>query len=283
MDQINLTAWENRTEHRTGGLSVPQAQMAQATLGTSHLTGAGEVMPALWHWFAFLPDTPTEALGEDGHQPLGDFMPPVPLKRRMWAGGSLTFLKPLHIGEELTRHTTIRSVAEKDGASGPMVFVTLDHEVSGQDGLAIRERQDIVYLPIPSRYAPPRKQDAPEGPDFAEPVATTATLLFRYSALTFNAHRIHYDLSYAQQVEHYPGLVVHGPLQATLLIDAATRHRGRAPDRFSFRGVHPVLAGEATQIMGQQNGAEMTLCTAVTGDAGPYQGMQAKAIWEDEQ
>ena len=207
MDQVNLTAWENRTETRTGGVSLQVAQMAQATLGVSHeAVSFGSDLPALWHWFAFLPQTPTTELGRDGHPPLGDFLPPVHLERRMWAGGKLTFHKQLHVGEALTRVSTIRSVTEKDGAAGRMVFVSIEHEISGESGLAISERQDIVYLAIPDQYAPPRKQDAFACPDFAEAVETTPTLLFRYSALTFNAHRIHYDLPYAQTVEHYPGL-----------------------------------------------------------------------------
>lgn len=282
MDQINLTAWENRTEIRTGGLSVEQAKMAQATLGTGQrpLT-VGDAMPALWHWFAFLPDTPTLELGRDGHPPLGDFLPPVHLDRRMWAGGKLTFHAPLDIGETLTRRSTIRSVTEKDGAAGRMVFVTVDHEISGEAGIAISERQDIVYLAIPDSYAPPRKQPVGTHPDFVETVEATPTLLFRYSALTFNAHRIHYDLPYAQTVEHYPGLVVHGPLQATVLMDAAIRHGGTVPKHFSFRGVHPAFAGQQMQVLGMRDRDDMTLCTAVTERGETYQCMQAKAIWED--
>ena len=283
MDQMNLAAWENRTETRSGGVSLQVAQMAQATLDAPQAAiETGHVLPALWHWFAFLPQTPTNDLGHDGHPPLGGFLPQVHLERRMWAGGKLTFHKPIHVGETLKRTSTIRSVTEKVGAAGRMVFVSVDHEIFGESGLAIKERQDIVYLAIPDHYAPPRKQDAFAAPDFDEAVETTPTLLFRYSALTFNAHRIHYDLPYAQTVEHYPGLVVHGPLQATMLIDAASRHVGRAPDRFSFRGVHPVFAGEATQIMGQRVDTNtLELCTAVTGDGAAYQGMQANAVWED--
>lgn len=283
MDQINLTAWENRTETQFGGVSGQIAQMAQATLGSSQTEPTtGSVLPCLWHWFAFLPKTPTADLSRDGHPPLGDFLPPVHLERRMWVSGKLTFHEPLHVGEDLTRVSTIRSVTEKDGAAGPMVFVSVDHEVSGANGLAISERQDIVYLPIPDRYTPPRKQDVFTAPDVDETVETPPTLLFRYSALTFNAHRIHYDLPYAQTIEHYPDLVVHGPLQATMLMDAATRHIGRPPDHFSFRGVHPVFAGQALRLMGQhEDKTTLNLCTAVTEASTAYQGMQAKAVWED--
>jgi len=283
MDQINFTAWVNRTETRQGGVSSQVAEMAQATLGASENgVQPGSVRPALWHWFGFLPTTPTGDLGRDGHPPLGGFLPPVRLERRMWAGGKLTFHEPLHVGEALTRVSILRSVTEKDGAAGHMVFVTVDHEISGENGLAVSEQQDIVYLAIPDRYTPPRKQDVFAIPDLDEPVDATPTLLFRYSALTFNAHRIHYDLPYAQTVEHYPGLVVHGPLQATMLINAATRHQGRSPDHFSFRGVHPVFAGEPLRVMGQRDGEQaLNLCTAVTSEGSAFQGMQAKAIWED--
>ncbi len=283
MDQVNLTAWENRTETSFGGVSMQVAQMAQATLGSTRTPiEIGQELPPLWHWFAFLPQTPTADLGRDGHPPLGDFLPALHLERRMWASGKLTFHEPLHVGEMLNRVSTIRSIVEKDGVAGRMVFVSVDHEISGENGLAISESQDIVYLAIPDQYAPPRKLDVISQPDFEEALETTPTLLFRYSALTFNAHRIHYDLPYAQTVEHYPGLVVHGPLQATLLIDAAARQAGRVPDHFSFRGVHPVFAGEALRVMGQQHANDtMNLCTAVAGYGAAYQGMQAKAVWED--
>ncbi len=283
MDQMNLAAWENRTETSSGGVSFQMAQMAQATLGSTRGSiEPGQELPALWHWFGFPPQTPTVDLGRDGHPPLGDFLPALRLERRMWAGGKLTFHEPLHVGEALKRVSTITSIVEKDGAAGRMVFVSVDHAISGENGLAVSERQDIVYLAIPDQYAPPRKQDVFAKPDFEEAVETTPTLLFRYSALTFNAHRIHYDLPYARTKEHYPGLVVHGPLQATLLIDAATRHAGRVPDHFSFRGVHPVFAGEALRVMGLHTDDDtMNLCTAVTEKGAAYQGMQAKAVWED--
>lgn len=204
-------------------------------------------------------------------------MPPVRLNRRMWAGGALEFMAPLHVGEALTRETRIVNISEKNGAAGEMVFVTLEHDISGEAGLAIRERQDIVYLLIPDRFSAP-KTIAPPQTDVTEAVAVNTPLLFRYSAITFNAHRIHYDLPYTQEVEHYPDLVVHGPLQANLLIDMATRHRGRAPSMFSFRGVHPVFASDPLEISAQKTSdAEWSLCTVANNT---HQGMQASAIWE---
>jgi 3-methylfumaryl-CoA hydratase len=158
-----------------------------------------------------------------------------------------------------------------------MVIVTLEHEISGASGLALREQHDIVYLQIPDTYRPP-KPIAPPHAGLSEQVKMTAPLMFRYSAITFNAHRIHYDLAYTREVEHYPDLVVHGPLQATLMINMATRHRGRAPSMFSFRGVHPVFVTDALEVsLTKASDAEWSLCTVANSS---HQGMQASAIWE---
>jgi 3-methylfumaryl-CoA hydratase len=255
------------------------AQAAHAVLGHQGTLAprAGDTLPPLWHWFGFPPTAPMAHLGADGHPKLGGFMPPVRLNRRMWAGGALEFLAPLRVGERLTRETRIANVVEKSGAAGEMVFVTLEHDISSEAGLAVREQQDIVYLQIPDRFRAPKAITPPQ-PDLSEQTDVTTPLLFRYSAITFNAHRIHYDLPYAQQVEHYPDLVVHGPLQANLLMDMATRRRGRAPSMFSFRGVHPVFACDTLALAAcKTSDAEWSLCT-VANDT--HQGMQASAIWE---
>ncbi|MEL7463720.1 MAG: MaoC family dehydratase N-terminal domain-containing protein [Pseudomonadota bacterium] len=274
----DLTSWVGRTLEETGEISPQIANMLGATLSpewTPDRAAPGAPAPQLWHWAAFPLSAPMEALARDGHPALGDFLPPVPLERRMWAGGALKFLKPLHIGETLTRASRISAVTEKRGATGAMVFVTVDHKVSGEDGLAIEERQDIVYLAIPPAFRAPKAIPGPEAPDHAEPMEVNEARLFRYSAATFNAHRIHYDLPYATEVENYPGLVVHGPLQATLLIEAATRWRGAAPDAFSFRGVHPMFHNDAPKLTGVAEGTEMRLATV----AGDHQCLQAKAEW----
>lgn len=158
-----------------------------------------------------------------------------------------------------------------------MVFVTVDHAIYGPSGLAIEERQDIVYLEIPDTYSPPKKKPLPTAP--IEEIDTTEALLFRYSAVTFNAHRIHYDLAYTKEVEKYPGLVVHGPLQATLLMRAAIRERGRTPKYFDFRGVHPMFAGAPCEIAMEAEDAVLSLWTGQDG----HQCMQATAIWADAQ
>jgi len=279
MDQINLSAWINRSEIATGEVSAMAAQTAHAVLGPagSAAPRAGDILPQLWHWFGFPPTASMNELGADGHPRLGGFMPPIRLNRRMWAGGALEFMTPLHVGERLTRETRIANVAEKSGAAGEMVFVTLEHDISGENGLALREQQDIVYLQIPDTFRAP-KAFAPPASDLREQVDVTTPLLFRYSAITFNAHRIHYDLPYTQDVEHYPDLVVHGPLQANLLMDMATRKRGRAPSMFSFRGVHPVFASDTVELSAvKTTDAEWSLCTVAGGS---HQGMQASAVWE---
>lgn len=279
MDQINLSAWINRSEISAGCVSEGTAQMAHAVLGRAGTAApqAREMLPALWHWFGFPPLAHMDTLGTDGHPRLGGLMPPVRLNRRMWAGGALEFLAPLRVGERLSRETRISNIAEKSGAAGEMVFVTLEHEISGENGLALREQQDIVYLQIPDSYRAPKPVAPPQAAS-REAVAVTTPLLFRYSALTFNAHRIHYDLPYTQEVEHYPDLVVHGPLQANLLMDMASRHRGCAPAMFSFRGVHPVFAGDALTLCAvKSSDAEWQMSTVANGT---HQGMQAHAIWE---
>ena len=269
-----------RTETATGGISAPQADMLGATLvagwDPGHLA-PGAVLPPLWHWAAFPPAVPMEGLGPDGHPRLGGFLPDLGLSRRMWAGGRVEFHAPLRVGETLTRRSEIVSLEHKDAASGPMALVTLHHRIEGPAGLAVTEDQTVVYLNIPERYTPPKALLAPEAPDFDERVAIDPVRLFRYSAVTFNGHRIHYDRDYATGVEHYPALVVHGPLQATLLIDAAARHHGASPARFRYRGVHPMFDDHDLRLIGTREGdGRMTLCTAAPAG---HQGMQATAEW----
>jgi len=283
VSELDFSDWVGRRETLESRISSQQAAQIHATLG---LPGApapqsGAAMPPLWHWCAFVPTVPTEDLARDGHPKLGGFLPPVPLQRRMWASASLRFLRPLHVGERLTRHSTIGNVQAKAGAAGPLVLVTVTHTVEGADGLAIEEEQNIVYLDIPDSFSPPRKQPMPEAPAHHDTKTASEVLLFRYSALTFNAHRIHIDLPYAQQVERYPGLVVHGPLQATWLMQLAHRVRGDWPTQFAFRGVHPMLLtpGESPQIDLMATAGEGNALSLCAGQAG-HQCTQATASWE---
>ena len=234
----DLTEWIGRVEQREDRLAPAVAAQLAATLpeaGHAPETMVdGAVMPGLWHWLAFQPAVAMDGLGRDGHPRLGGFLPPVPLERRMWAGGRLVFHRPLHVGERLRRRSEILKVSEKTGSTGRMVFVTVAHALAGEDGLAIAEEQDIVYIAMPEAYRPPKAVPAPGAPDFDIPVPVDTRRLFRYSAATFNAHRIHYDRAYAVEVEKYPALVVHGPMQATLLMGAAVRERGTRPTASAF-------------------------------------------------
>lgn len=279
MDKVNFDAWSGRTVTETGGISDAQAQMIAATLNykNSERLGVATKLPLLWHWFAFPNTVLTEHLGRDGHPKLGEFMPPVRLERRMWAGGALRFHSPLHIGDTIRRRTRIGQITEKEGRSGPMVLMTLHHEIFCDGGLAVEERQDIVYLDIPKQPVAQKKTPMPDRSlSMSRRVETPETLLFRFSAMTFNAHRIHYDKTYAQQVEHYPDLVVHGPLQAMLLMQAATQHAGRMPSDFHFRAIHPMFAGQGLDVVALEQDGALDLYTGQGG----HQGMQATALWE---
>lgn len=276
MDQVNILAWEGRSEEAVGAIAGGTAAQMHATLGNPREAAPvdGDVLPPLWHWCAFPPVSPMSELGRDGHPLTGDFMPPLRLQRRMWAGGHLRFHGPARVGERLQRRSQVAAIEPK---SEDMVLVRVDHSIHGERGLIAEERQDIVYLPIPERFTPPRKR-----PVFSKPILTqhhrmSEALLFRFSALTFNAHRIHYDLAYAQQVEAYPALVVHGPLQAMLLMQAACESRGTPPVEFSFRAVHPAFVTGALEVRAEEDeDGVLHLCSGQDG----HQCMQATAIWQ---
>ena len=243
--------WVGRVEEAQDIVTARQARQLAATLDVSGPFADGDPLPALWHWMGWTPETPMAELGPDGHPAKGGFLPPVPLERRMWAGGRLEFLAPLRIGETLNRRSEILNVAEKTGSMGRMVFVTVRHEVTGQEGLAIREEQDIVYIAMPDRFTLPPPVPAPPAA-WRQDVAMDTVRLFRFSALTFNAHRIHFDLPYATAVEKYPGLVVHGPMQAMLLMQAARdRSGGNVPRGYRFRGVRPLFHFDALSLQGE--------------------------------
>ncbi|MGI1663651.1 FAS1-like dehydratase domain-containing protein [Palleronia sp. KMU-117] len=281
-DEADPQVWVGRVETREGALTPEFAGMLGATL--SHPLAAardltpGAPMPPLWHWVAFPEFVPMAGLGADGHPALGGFLPPLPYARRMWAGGKLTWEGRLTVGEVLHRRSELLAITEKEGATGPMVFVRVGHDIEGAEG-RISEEQDIVYLDIPDRFRPPKAIPAPRAADFDETVPMTEARLFRYSAATFNAHRIHYDLPYAREIERYPALVVHGPMQATLLIEAACRHFGATPRRFRFKGVHPMFHDQDLRLIGTRVPGEgaAELCTAA---ASGHQGMQARLEWD---
>ena len=274
--------WVGRTETRDGALTPDLAGMLQAAV--SHAAAAprdlatGADMPALWHWAAFPEFVPLDELGPDGHPAPGGFLPPLPYARRMWASGALRFEGALGIGEPLRRHSEILSVTGKTGGTGSMAFVTVRHITEGQGG-RVEETQDIVYLDIPPEFRAPKRVPAPDAPLFDEAVPVNEARLFRFSAATFNAHRIHYDLPYAREVEKYPGLVVHGPMQAMMLMEAAERHSGRRAARFRFRGLHPMFHDHGLRLVGVPDDAGGGIDLGTAAPEG-YLGQKARMEWD---
>ncbi len=202
----------------------------------------GDALPPLWHWLYFLPIARQSELESDGHLKRGRFLPPVPLPRRMWAGARIEFRRPLRIGEAIVRKSTIADVSMKEGRSGPLIFVSVRHDIAGPAGVALTEEHDIVYRAEPgTRDAPPPRVTAPTGAVWTREIHADPVMLFRYSALIFIAHRIHYDYRYVTEVEGYPGLLVHGPLIATLLADLLRRHSNALLKSFRFRAVSPLF------------------------------------------
>jgi 3-methylfumaryl-CoA hydratase len=243
LDIDHLRSWIGRTEVASDLLTDRLAAELCATLATgpgASRPGGGEAVSLSAHWCLTPLIVPGTALGPDGHPTRGGFLPPVPLPRRMWAGGELRFHDRLRVGDIVNRHSRIADVSVKTGRSGTLCFVTVEHEITTLRGPTITERHDIVYRGIEIDAKPATSTDR-KVPQFCFEMNTDPVMLFRYSALTFNGHRIHYDRRYVTEVEHYPGLIVHGPLQATLLIELAEQIEGRPPVRFSFRGVAPLF------------------------------------------
>jgi 3-methylfumaryl-CoA hydratase len=253
-------AWIGREQIQSDVLTPGLLQRFRATID-SDMTG--DIAAQGIHWCLCLPDAATAELGDDGHPTRGGFMPPIPLPRRMWASSDVTFHAPLVSGVEVVRRSTITEIVEKSGASGPLIFVTLSHETFGDGNLAISERQSVVYRASPTATGPTAptetRADLSRWPIHRN-ITPSEPLLFRYSALTFNSHRIHYDQPYATGVEGYRGLVVHGPLIATLLLDLAAREFGaNTLKQFSMRAVSPALISEPLHLVGKNEGQNITL------------------------
>ncbi len=249
-----LRSWIGRTQTRTDHVcAAPLAALAATLDRVDAEPLPGSDLPPLWHWLYFTPQTRASEIGADGHAERGGFVPPVPLPRRMWAGGRLQFNHPLQVGDEITRLSRIADVNVKHGRSGALVFVTVRHEVSNARGLALSEEHDIVYRDNAALHAPaPTPEPAPAGAAFSREIVPDPVLLFRYSALTFNGHRIHYDRPYVTGVEGYPGLIVHGPLIATLLLELLRRERPESRvRRFVFKAMRPVFDTHHFQVCGQ--------------------------------
>lgn len=247
-DPAVLEQWVGRTQQSSETIDPDAMNRLAMTLDREPTLEAGDPLPPLWHFATFLEGVPASRLGRDGHPQRGGFLPPVALPRRMWAGSRIRFGAPLPIGARATKTSTIQSVVSKNGSSGPLCFVTVRHETRVGDTVAIDEEQDIVYREDPDPAAPVRPpKAAPTDGESTRTITPSPTLLFRYSALTFNAHRIHYDRDYATSVEGYDGLVFHGPLTATLLAALAVDD-GETLETFSFRGVSPLLDTAAFTI-----------------------------------
>ena len=242
----------DRTETASDILSPTSAAAMSATLDCAVAPQIGDALPHLWHWIFFRPAVPQHLIAEDGHPQKGGFLPDLGLPRRMWAGGRLRFLAPLTIGSEISRESRILSVSEKEGRTGKLAFVTVSHQIRCAGALALDEEQDIVYRAPAAPGAPaPAPTAAPDNAQWRREIAPNEVLMFRYSALTFNGHRIHYDKPYAMQTEGYPNLVVHGPLIATLLMDLVRRHQPDAEVlRFSFKAMRPSFIGDALLLCG---------------------------------
>ncbi len=243
---MGFQEWIGRQESIDDLVTPTPIAALSATLNwPAERPAAGTMVPPLWHWLYFLPLAQQSEIGEDGHPRRGGFLPPVPLPRRMWAGSQLQFHAPLRVGDPITRTSTIADVTEKSGRTGSLVFVKVRHDIRKKDtkDIAISEFHDIVYRDLPQPGAPaPEPTKAPADARWEMQWTPDDVLLFRYSALTFNGHRIHYDRRYVTEVEGYPGLVVHGPLIATLLLDLVRRNLPDATvSAFEFRAVRPTF------------------------------------------
>jgi 3-methylfumaryl-CoA hydratase len=254
--------WIGKTEEAEDLIALAPVRAAAATLDdTTTEFVPGSPLPPLWQWFFFLPLVSQAGLGLDGHPRRGGFMPPIALPRRMFAGARMRFVRPLVIGKPAHRQSVIRDVTEKEGRTGKLAFVTVAHRIDQDGAVCIEEEQDIVYRePGAPLVAPePRAlKPAPAG-SWTRLITPTPTLLFRFSALTFNAHRIHYDRTYATTVEGYPGLVVHGPLTAVLLMELVRAHAHRSVAAFEFRARAPLFDLAPVRLIGTPAGARVHL------------------------
>lgn len=252
MNSANLTDWVGSTESRRQRLDPwPVAALSALFDLPAPAAQAGDPLPPMWHWLYFLPAARRSHTGEDGHPRRGGFLPPVPQRRRMFAGGTTVFHRPLVVGETARQQGTVKSVVGKEGRSGFFVLVTVEYRIWGEQGPALTETQNLIYTDSPP--SAPREPAGGPGPPthpWKLQLPTDPVLLFRFSALTNNSHRIHYDLAYATGVEGYPGLVVHGPLTAMLLADLGRRNGVTGPQRFSFRARSPFFCGDTLHLRG---------------------------------
>ncbi len=277
-DLDHLRQWIGRTQEASDIVTAQLVKGLRATL----FQGIGEPKPgdaAPWttHWCLAQPVFPMSQLSPDGHPTRGGFLPPVPLPRRMWAGGELEFFDALRVGDESRRASRISDVTMKTGSTGVLCFVSVEHLITTARGTAIRERQDIVYRDMSSPHAPAKAPPPPPVAKHRESHMADPVLLFRYSALTFNGHRIHYDRDYVTKVEGYPGLIFHGPLQAAFIVELAAKlHGGMPPKKFSYRGLQPLFEGSEFSVNASDTDKGMELWTA---NSAGQPTMKGTATW----
>jgi 3-methylfumaryl-CoA hydratase len=249
--QTDFSRWLGQSRSSQDNMAHETLQRFAATMGQNPSTvQPGDVLPPCAHWFYFTPLEPTDALASDGHPPKGEFLPDVGLPKRMWAGGHLQFMNPLHSDSPATKTSTITSITPKNGSTGPLCFVTVAHKIHNDGKLCIDEEQHIVYRDAPPASAPPRRvKPLDTSLKWSEHWTPSAVELFRFSAITFNAHRIHYDADYCRNDEGYPDLVVHGPLLLHRMLDAFARMRpGTSVTIIDYRAIGPVYLGETVNI-----------------------------------
>lgn len=280
MDTLeDYSAWVGREETRTDSLTATPVAALNALLDRDDPPPApGEAIPPLAHWLYFLPLHRQSLIGPDGHMARGEFLPPVTLPRRMWAGSRVEFLRPLPVGAQATRVSRIKEVKAKQGRSGPLVFVTVRHEIAVAGSLALADEHDIVYRGDTGK-AVADAVPAPAQASWRREIRPDPVLLFRYSAITMNGHRIHYDHPYTTKVEGYPGLIVHGPLIATLLVDLLRRNAPGATLRtFRFRALRPLFDTAAFETLGEPDAAGHS-ARLWTRDAAGAMTMEAEATY----
>ena len=277
IDLDHLRGWIGREEVATDLVTADLVAKFNATFDAeAPFPAEGDIAPRFIHLCETQAIVPMRGLGRDGHPARGGFMPPVPLPRRMRAGGSVTFEGELRVGDTITRTARIADVAAKQGRSGALCFVTVENRIAVGGRPILTETEDIVYRPDGGPSGPGRTPPPAPPATWSQPQPVSPTLLFRYSAITFNGHRIHYDRRYAREVEGYPGLVVHGPLQTTQLARFAESIRGTPPRTFGFRSLSPLLDDADYTLNATEEAGALTLWTARTG--GPI-AMKAVAEW----
>ena len=266
MDIEHLKIWINRTESTHDVATVVPLKALSATLDRDDAIDLGNEISPCWHWLYFLPLHKQSEIGADGHAKRGGFLPPVPLPRRMWAGSRIEFHAPIRAGQAISRNSKILDVRLKEGRTGPLVFVNVEHQIRAEGQLAITEQHDIVYRDMPAPGEPaPEGVLAPTNATWTREIHPDDVLLFRYSALTFNGHRIHYDRRYVTQVEGYPGLIVHGPLIATLLLDLLHRSMPNAQVKtFTFKAMKPIFDIAPFKVCARKEGDKTVKLWAVT-------------------